>query len=56
MSLLQAVRLKMKKKKQHKQYEKESFDARLQMEADAQRNVAARLKSVELQLKNQGRI
>jgi hypothetical protein len=44
------------KTKQDRQYNKESFYARLEMERRAQAEVAARLKLVEVQLKNKGRI
>ena len=39
-----------------KNYQKQSFDARLQMEKDAQKDLNARLKVIELNLKNIGRI
>lgn len=43
------------KQKKRRHYERESFHARLEMERDAQLNIAARLKAIELLLKNQGR-
>jgi len=39
-----------------KRLEKESFSARLQMEKDAQRMTAARLKAIEIAMKNDARI
>lgn len=44
------------KVKKRRQYEKESFHARLQMEKKAQAETAARLQAVEILMKNQGRI
>lgn len=38
-----------------REYEKESFNARMTMERDAQNHIDARLKAVEILLKNQGR-
>lgn len=40
----------------HRSHEVESFRARLQMETDAQARTAARLKAIEIGMKNQGRI
>jgi hypothetical protein len=42
-------------RRRHRKYERQSFNARLQMEAEAQKNVAARLTAVELSFKNQTR-
>lgn len=38
------------------QWERESFRARIAMENDAQREIQARLKALELQVKNAGRL
>lgn len=46
----------VKLKKQHRAAMKESFDARLKMEEHARSDVNARLRVIELQLKNQGRV
>ena len=40
---------------QHRKHEKESFYARLQMETDAQREISARLKALEIKVKNETR-
>lgn len=44
------------KRKLHRIHVEQSFNARLEMEKEAQRQVAARLRVVEMTLKNQGRI
>lgn len=43
-------------KRRHRKFVKESFNARIAMEREAQKNVEARLKAVELLLKNQRRV
>lgn len=47
------------KRKLHEQHKKDDFDARLQMEKNAQREIAARLQSLEIiadnQLRRRGR-
>lgn len=43
-------------KKKYRELERESFQARLIMEKDAQREIAARLHAVEILIKNQGRL
>ena len=48
-------RMLLRKNKVRRQHERESFHARLQMERDAQHVLDARLKVIELLLKNQGR-
>jgi hypothetical protein len=45
----------MKNKKLHSQHVKEDLDARLQMEAQARREIEARLKSLEIIAENQTR-
>lgn len=54
--LRQLQMMAQSKRKLLRNYERQSFDARLTMEKEAQKEVAARLKVVEMTLKNQGRI
>lgn len=48
-------KMKLSRKRIKRQHEKESFNARIMMERRAQAEIAARLRAVEITLKNQGR-